>query len=237
MSTRLGRSGLGCPLVIVALAVLPSACAKTKPAAQPPDGTSAGTPAVMVPSSPSTRLEPALAATVNEALEAALASGARPPAQSLSGSIVLPRRRQGDVHKGETIFIAVRRAGGPPGPGSLLAAQRREVDEFPLAFTLSERDAMVEGAHLDGLLSITVRVDKDGDPLTHGKGDVYGRIERLRADGHDVVVSLDTLQEKDEELEGRGMIPAPGSERTAALPPGHPPLDDAADLDLPPAHP
>jgi hypothetical protein len=233
MRTREARSRLRPLFLSAALAGLTASCAKQAPPSAPP-APAAGSAATAAPA-PSTQLDPALAATVNRALETALDVPA--PQQTLSGSIVLPRARKDEVHRGETIFIAVRRAGAPRGPGSLLAAQRLQVGDFPLAFTLSDRDAMMPGARLEGPLSITVRVDKDGDPMTRGKGDVYGRVDRVQAGARKVVIALDSLQAEDEVLEGSGTISPPAPERTAALPPGHPPLDDGAGLALPPGHP
>jgi hypothetical protein len=147
---------------------------------------------------------------------------APPAGQTISGTIVLPRARRGDVTRGDTIFVAVRRSDGQPGPASLLAAQKLSAEDFPLPFTLSARDAMIPGVPFQGKVSITVRVDKDGDPLTRRKGDVHGQADGVEVGAQNVVVSLDRLQADDVTLGSAGLLDqADGQGR---LPPGHPPL-------------
>jgi hypothetical protein len=141
------------------------------------------------------------------------------PGETVSGTIVLPAARRGDVARGDTLFVSARRAGGVAGPGSLLAAQRLQAGEFPLRFTLSARDAMIPGVPFEGLVSISVRVDKDGDPLTRRKGDVHGQADRIAVGTQDVVVSLGALQAEDVTLGGAGLL-----DQTDSLPPGHPAL-------------
>ena len=85
--------------------------------------------------------------------------------------------------------------------------------------TLSSRDAMVPGTPFDGTVSITVRVDKDGDPITRRKGDVFGQASGIKVGAQDVKVSLDTVQKEDVTLSGPtgGAMPA-----GHGMPPGHP---------------
>ena len=56
------------------------------------------------------------------------------------------------------------REGGAP-----LAVQRILSPSFPFAFGITERDAMIEGTPLIGEMSVTARVDQDGDAfaVTH----------------------------------------------------------------------
>jgi hypothetical protein len=143
------------------------------------------------------------------------------PEETISGTIVLPPLRRTSVKTGDTIFITARRTGGAPGPGSLLAAQRLQADHFPLPFTVSGRDAMIPGVPFQGIVSITVRVDKDGDPLTRQTGDLFGEVGRVAVGAHEVVVRLDRLQTEDVTLGTAGMLD--GSQAGGrALPPGHP---------------
>jgi hypothetical protein len=140
--------------------------------------------------------------------------GSAPPAaETIGGKIVLPAARKNDVKKGDTMFLIARKAGGMPGPP--LAVQRLQAGDFPMPFSLSKRDSMVPNIPFEGEVSITVRVDKDGDAMTRRKGDVFGTIAKAKIGTNDLVLSLDTLQTEDVTLGGMGGRP-PG------LPPGHP---------------
>jgi hypothetical protein len=147
--------------------------------------------------------------------------------KSISGKIVLPSARQGDVKKGDTMFLIARRAmGNVPGPP--LAVQRLQAGDFPMPFSLSARDSMVPGIAFEGDVNITVRVDKDGDAMTRRKGDVFGQAASVKVGRQDVTLSLDTLQAEDVTLGGgMGMGGGhPGATGMAGshpgLPPGHP---------------
>jgi hypothetical protein len=139
------------------------------------------------------------------------------PKQSIGGTITLPAARKGDVKKGDTIFLIARRAGAAPGPGSMLAVQRLQAGDFPMPFSLSNRDAMIPGTPFEGSIAITVRVDKDGDPITRRKGDVYGQASGIKVGSQDVTISLDTIQKEDVTLAG-----PMGADGQPMMPPGHP---------------
>jgi hypothetical protein len=135
---------------------------------------------------------------------------------TISGTITLPGENRARVSRGDTIFLAARRAGGPPGPGSMIAVQKLQAEDFPMRFTLSGRDAMIPGIPFEGRMSITVRVDKDGDALTRKKGDVYGHADGVAVGKQDVTIALDTLQTEDR------LIATPDAVQRAMLPSGHP---------------
>jgi hypothetical protein len=69
----------------------------------------------------------------------------------------------------------------------------------------------------DGELTITARIDQDGDPMTHQKGDVFGTLPKVQVGAHDVKLTLDQVQKQDESRAGAGPMMGGG-----ALPPGHP---------------
>jgi cytochrome c-type biogenesis protein CcmH len=139
-----------------------------------------------------------------------------PPAQAISGTIHLPTANRARVARGDVMFLAARRLGGPPGPGSMLAVQKLVAEDFPMRFTLSARDAMIPGVPFEGQVSITVRVDKDGDALTRKKGDVTGRIDGVAVGTQNVVVSLATVESEDRQVASSDAV------QRAMLPPGHP---------------
>ncbi len=142
--------------------------------------------------------------------------GVLDPSQTISGTIVLPSSNRTKVARGDVMFLAARRAGGPPGPGSMLAVQKLTAEDFPMRFSISSRDAMIPGIPFEGKMSITVRVDKDGDAMTRRKGDLYGQAESVKVGSQKVVISLDKVQMEDQTLG------PPVGAMGGTLPAGHP---------------
>jgi len=122
------------------------------------------------------------------------------PGESISGEIVLPPAMRARVSDSDVVFLAARRAGGPPGPGSMLAVQKLRADRFPIPFAISSQDAMIPGIPFEGKVNISVRVDKDGDAMTRKKGDVLGQAKAVKVGTHHVKIVLDELQEQDQTI-------------------------------------
>lgn len=141
------------------------------------------------------------------------------PKSSVRGIIALSAALEDDVKPGDAVFLVARRAGGPPGPASMLAVQKLTVGDFPMTFTLSSRDAMIPGTPFEGEVSITARVDKDGNAMTRRKGDVFGSANDIEVGNQDVVIHLDALQTEDETLGAPG---AASSRIPAGSAPGKP---------------
>src|SRR5436190_1994162 len=99
------------------------------------------------------------------------------------------------------LFLAACSKTTPPAekPAGIapLAVQRLQAGDFPMPFSLSKRDSMVPNIPFEGEVSITVRVDKDGDAMTRRKGDVFGAIQKAKIGANDLVLPLDTLQAED----------------------------------------
>jgi hypothetical protein len=136
--------------------------------------------------------------------------------QTIGGTIVLPAAYRARVARGDVMFLAARRDGGPPGPGSMLAVQKLSAEDFPMRFSISSRDAMIPGIPFEGKMSITVRVDKDGDAMTRRKGDLFGQADGVKVGSQKVVISLDRVQMEDQTLG------PPGVAMGGVLPAGHP---------------
>lgn len=87
-----------------------------------------------------------------------------PPAGApvVSGTITLA---DGVAPTGQVVFVSAKSpAGGPP-----LMAKRLPVGPFPMTFTLTEADRpMANGMPLPASFDITVRLDRDGNAMTHG---------------------------------------------------------------------
>ncbi|MCG5052685.1 MAG: hypothetical protein KA712_06970 [Myxococcales bacterium] len=211
------KSSLLCGLALAGLSVstLGSAGCKSE--------SSAPKPAALPPAPALAEKAPPPVAEPAKAPEAPAEAEAVPEApkeeESVSGTIVVPKARKKDVAKGDMLFLIVRRAGGAPGPGSMLAVQKLVAEDFPMPFVVSGRDAMIPGSKFDGEVNISVRVDKDGDPMTRRKGDVFGEVNGVKVGSKDVQIELGTLQAEDQVL-GGGMRGGPSPH--GGTPPGHP---------------
>lgn len=222
--------------IVVAAALLGPGCSKEsaadKPAPVPPLAANQGPPPASADTpraapqastalpAPSTAAAQALAAAFGGqppgGAEAEATPGVLDPKQTISGTIALPPANRTKVARGDVMFLAARRAGGPPGPGSMMAVQKLTAEDFPMRFSISNRDAMIPGIPFEGKMSITVRVDKDGDAMTRRKGDLYGQANNIEVGSQKVVISLDKVQTEDQTL-GQ-----PGAAMGGMLPAGHP---------------
>lgn len=148
-------------------------------------------------------------------------SGAPAAAASSSGTIVgkitLAAARKADVTPNDVVYLVARRvADNPTARGSLVAVKRFSASSFPIEFTLGAADMMFKNGAFEGELTLAARVDKDGDPMTRRKGDVFGTVDRAKVGSTNVEIKLDQLQKEDESLAG-GAPASPGG-----MPPGHP---------------
>jgi hypothetical protein len=135
---------------------------------------------------------------------------------TISGKITLASARKGDVTPADIVYLVARRVpDNPAARGSLVAVKRYTAASFPIEFTLGAGDMMFKNGAFEGELTLSVRVDKDGDPMTRRKGDVFGTIDRVKVGASRVELKLDQLQKEDESL--AGAPPAPGG-----MPAGHP---------------
>ena len=171
------------------------------------------------------------------AAPSAAAPAADSPGASITGSIVLSPAIAKAKPKGGTLYLVARRiSDNPTARGTLIAVRKLPVTKFPLPFSLTAADMPFQNGPFDGELVLTARIDQDGDPMTHEKGDVFGTLPKVPVGAHGVKLALDQVQKETESLAGgapiMGGMGAPGS--AGAMPPGHPPMGGAA---LPPGHP
>ncbi len=113
--------------------------------------------------------------------------------------------------------------------GTLIAVKKLPATTFPLPFALTAADMPFQNGPFDGDLTLTARIDQDGDPLTHEKGDVFGTLPKVHVGSHGIKLALDQVQKETESLAGGTPImggmggPNPGAGPGGAeLPPGHP---------------
>lgn len=106
----------------------------------------------------------------------------------LSGVVEVAPDLAGEVPENATLYLIVRVAGREGG--APLAVQQIRSPSFPLAFVITESDAMIEGTPLIGEMSVTARVDQDGDAFTTTAGDVVGQTSPVVAGDNGIVVQL-----------------------------------------------
>jgi hypothetical protein len=116
-----------------------------------------------------------------------------PTSTRIAGTIELDPGISVDVPATATLYLIVRVAGRETG--APLAVQQILAPSFPFSFEITERDAMIEGTPLIGEMSVTARVDQDGDAFTSTAGDMSGRVEPVVAGDVEVVLLIDTVVE------------------------------------------
>lgn len=214
----IGLMGPGCEKKAAsgAAAGLPPLAAAPVPAPTPPAGGLGERAPLPLPADGQQALAQALGMNGTPTAAAVVAESAPDTRQTIAGTITLPPANRARVSRGDIIFLAARRVGGAPGPGAMMAVQKLQAGDFPMPFAISARDAMIPGTPFEGHLSITVRVDKDGDALTRRKGDVVGQVADVVVGAQNVTVALDTVQAEDR------TIASPDAVQRAMLPSGHP---------------
>src|SRR5262252_8374932 len=91
-------------------------------------------------------------------------TGVASSGEPIRGTILL----EGGEARGAVLFLIART---PDTPGPPLAVKRLPVGPFPLEFAIGPEDEMIKGRPWVGPISLTARVDKDGDPLTRDPDD------------------------------------------------------------------
>ncbi len=110
----------------------------------------------------------------------------------LQGVIDVDPKLKSKVESQAVLFIIVRPAGGGPP----IAAKRIARPSFPLAYSLGPEDAMSPNAPLSGKVMVSARLDKDGDPMTRGAGDLSGEYKKnpVEIGSAKVEIVLDQIQ-------------------------------------------
>jgi hypothetical protein len=201
------------PLPNAPAAPAPAAPAPERSSASPSGASAGGAGPAQAPAAPASERSSA-------SPSGASAGGAGPaqgPDQKITGQIVLSPAMKAHVAPTDTLYVVARRLPDNPNVrGSLVAVKKLTADKFPLDFELSAADMPFQNGAFEGDLELSVRDNKSGDPIVRRKGDVFGKLPKVRVGAHAVKLPLDQLQKEDESLAG-GQMGGGGS-----LPPGHP---------------
>jgi len=104
----------------------------------------------------------------------AAAPGAPPPAASssepLRGTISLAPELEGHIPAGAILFLIARRGeSGPP-----LAVRRVPSPKLPFEFSIGPEDRMIQQMPFAGPITLSARLDADGNAMTRLPGDLQG---------------------------------------------------------------
>jgi hypothetical protein len=80
---------------------------------------------------------------------------------------------QHQATEGAVLFVIARNAGGGPP----LAVKRIPSPSFPVEFELGPDDRMIQQLPFVGPLTLSARLDSDGNATTRTPGDLEGRLE------------------------------------------------------------
>jgi cytochrome c-type biogenesis protein CcmH len=110
----------------------------------------------------------------------------------ISGKITVDPKLKGKINDQAALFI-IARPEGPGGPP--VAVKKMERPTFPLNYTLGSENAMMQGVPLSGKLNISVRLDSDGNPMTHDPGDLSGEYKKnpVAVGAHNVDIVIDQI--------------------------------------------
>ena len=107
---------------------------------------------------------------------AAPASPAASPSARISGKITVDAKLNANIDSNASLFIIARAAGGAGGPP--LAVKKIDKPVFPLTYSLSQENVMMQGRPFTGKIDLTVRLDKDSNPITRTPGDMTGEYKK-----------------------------------------------------------
>jgi len=97
-------------------------------------------------------------------------------ASSIRGVVSIDPKLKAQVNSQSVLFIIARSAsssGGPP-----LAVKKIDHPTFPVSYSLGPDNVMIPGTTLSGKISVSARLDKDGDPTTREPGNLSGEYKK-----------------------------------------------------------
>jgi len=110
--------------------------------------------------------------------------------QSIAGTLSLAPGLQAASSATAVIFVIARPEGMDKGPP--IATARYPVGSFPIAFRLGSENVMMQGTPFQGKVSLSARLDSDGNAMTRGAGDIAGTVPApVEVGRQDVQIVLD----------------------------------------------
>lgn len=100
--------------------------------------------------------------------------------EKIEGVVDLDPKLKSKIDGQAVLFIIARSAGSAAGPP--LAVKRIASPKFPVAYSLSAQDVMMQGAPFSGKVSLSARLDKDGNPTTKEPGNLAGEYRKNPVD-------------------------------------------------------
>ena len=100
------------------------------------------------------------------------ASAASNTNDQITGKVTIDPKLKANVDSQAVLFIIARPAGAGGGPP--LAVKKIDRPVFPLSYSLGSENVMMQGRPFSGKVNISVRLDKDGNPVTRQPGDISG---------------------------------------------------------------
>jgi cytochrome c-type biogenesis protein CcmH len=98
----------------------------------------------------------------------------------ITGKISIDPKLKSNVASQAALFIIARVATGAGGPP--LAVKKVDRPNFPLSYSLGPENVMMQGSPFAGKVTISVRLDKDGNPVTRQSGDLVGEYKKNPVD-------------------------------------------------------
>ena len=110
----------------------------------------------------------------------------------ISGKITIDPKLKDKVDSQAVLFIIARTSSGGGAPAAVKKIDR---PVFPLAYSIGSENSMMQGVPLSGKLNIIVRLDKDGNPMTHEPGDMTGDYKKnpVAVGAHNVDIVIDQI--------------------------------------------
>ncbi|MFQ5451729.1 MAG: hypothetical protein ACE5E9_13960 [Nitrospinaceae bacterium] len=114
-------------------------------------------------------------------------------ASEIAGTILLDKKYAKTVPQAARVFVIARPEGVTQGPP--LAVRRFSMVKFPLQYSIGPADVMLEGNKFEGPITLTARLDHDGNAMA-GPGDIEGT-RTAQAGDKEVVIMMDRMIEPD----------------------------------------
>ena len=107
-------------------------------------------------------------------------SAAPSSSAQIGGKITIDPKLKASLDPNAALFIIARPATGGGAPP--LAVKKIDRPKFPLDYTLTQENVMMQGTPFTGKINITARLDKDGNPVTRTRGDMTGEYKKNPAE-------------------------------------------------------